>query len=785
MSNRLGAGATKAFKKWLKRTKKAYAKKKFRASFYLFAKRQNAKVRTIQYWRRRKSFYLTLLYFTVAALVSSVAQLWFANVKPETAFGFYTAAGAMAGGTLAIIFTFNTLLVNFALTQYPPEFFRLSGYDKKQDRLYFVIALLTVGLFVMGFMYRDLSSPTWNYWLVWAGLLSIFAVLYLVFRSYVLIRARLNPIASFGYITRPAFSLLAQCDKDAKRLADMLHKDPTLKPDKAYIADYQPHMLLQSRYDELNEFIGYLYDYHDKLVDKKDYSAAFKVLDAIGSLIVRYVDVRKNSFVLLPSDYLMVPATDAQKFFDTNFQRMADRTKVYMRLGNQDGTRKVLSLFEGIGIKLRELNFPKLQYENPPFEQCIGYLGIVCDEAIKQKDLEATYQLARIYAVLGAVAISKEYMHAPSTIYDKLLKLALYAGAEKQSVVNDQIAKAFTACVAAYKQLPRGAARTGFKIYLDKLGEFYWYYFAFTSTTTDYQANTSYDMVQPLSTIRQWMAELARAGSNTRNSDRDSAQRDLVELADQLWRLLRSLTDRKNISLVDRYLAVQFTETIKAACSILINSAYKNGWQRNSEAVLRQASWLLNQISFFADNAPDKLEHDQLDELSKKATIISLYALHKGNTKLAMDGINVSHHLAITSLTKAAKSADYDAPRIMVNGGVIAILALQKGNTEVLKHFREVAAKFNAAYGAKFFPNGIGFQLNGRNYMGAHPDQLNEELRTVSRQLTERSRDRLMGTMLDLPEDYLMRLAPATAPLHFRALIKYLKRDSTTGDGSS
>ncbi|HXR50243.1 MAG TPA: hypothetical protein VN778_04425 [Verrucomicrobiae bacterium] len=61
MGKRFGAKATKAFKKWLKRTKKAYALKKFKASFFLFAKRQNANVRITAYWRKRKTFYLTLL----------------------------------------------------------------------------------------------------------------------------------------------------------------------------------------------------------------------------------------------------------------------------------------------------------------------------------------------------------------------------------------------------------------------------------------------------------------------------------------------------------------------------------------------------------------------------------------------------------------------------------------------------------------------------------------------------------------------------------------------------
>lgn len=147
------------YRKWRKRARKAWAVRKYRGQFWLFAVRRRAYIGTIQYFREYRVFYLTVAYFTIAVLASSLSQLWFnATIKPEAAFGFYTAAGAMAGGTLAIIFTFNTLLVNFAQTQYPPQFFKLSGYDKNQDKVYFAVTLLTIGLFIMGFVYRDGDS---------------------------------------------------------------------------------------------------------------------------------------------------------------------------------------------------------------------------------------------------------------------------------------------------------------------------------------------------------------------------------------------------------------------------------------------------------------------------------------------------------------------------------------------------------------------------------------------------------------------------------------------------
>lgn len=770
MAKKLKTRVKKAIRKWQKYANKAYERKRFKAKFYLFAKRQNTKTRVVGHWQRRSSFYLTILYFLIAVAVASFSQLLFPDVVAQSAADFFNSAGAMTGGTLAILFSFNTLLVSSALAQYPPQFFRLSGYDKKQDLIYFFVAVITVSLFILGFMYQAPGSSG-NYWILFTGLLDVFTVFYLIFLSYSLTRRRLNPIASIGFITRPAFKLLEQSQKNAKRLATLPHKDPTLKPDKAYIADLQPHVLLQARYDQLNEFIGYLYDYHDKLVDKKDYSAALNVLEAIGSLIIRYIDVRKDSFVMLPSDYILVPITDAQKFFDTNFQRMVDRSKTYISLGNQNGLRKVLDLFEGIGLKLRELTFPKVKYENPPFDQCVAYLGYVCDEAIKQKDLEATFQLARIYGVFGTVAVNKDYLHTPSTVFDALLKLAMYAGTQQQNVVTDQIAQAFDSIAQSFKQLPRAAQRNQFKTFMDKLGEFYWYYVVFYRTSTDFQANTTAYMVQPLRTVVGMMNELAKVGSGKDAASRDTAQHDTTEIAHQLWRLLRTLSDKKGVSLSGRYFGTQLTDVIEDACYILISSAHKIAWQRHQSEALKQASWLLNQIAFLSDNAPDKMDSHQLDELSNKAANISLYALHKGDIDLAKSGINVIKHLALVCLNKSAKSAEYDAPRIMANTGLLAVLALQQGNTEVVDHYKLAAAEFNAAYNAKFFPDGPITAPGGHDYIGPHPDQLNDELATISRQLVERRSDGLMAAMLELPEDYLVKLAPDTSPEHFNTIL--------------
>lgn len=605
-----------------------------------------------------------------------------------------------------------------------------------------------------------------------------FTIFYLIFLSYGLTRQRLNPIASFKYITQPAHRLLEQCEKDAKQLGEILRKDPSLKPDKAYLADYEPHVLMQRQYDQFNEFLGYLYDYHDKLVDKKDYSAALMVLNAIGNLIAHYIEVRKNTFIMLPSDYILVPTTDAQKFFDANFQRLRDRAAMYMKLGNQDGLRKVLGLFEGVGVRLRDLSFPSdIPYENPPFAQCVAYLGYVTNDAIQQKDLEATFQLARIYGILGAIAVDKRYMHATAPIYDDLLKLVAYGGSEKQQVVTDRVAQAFGMITREFAKRTRGAQGTDFSIYVDKLCDFYWYYIALTRTnpSVDYQANVMVYMLESPQAIVRWMAQLAAAGSNTRNPERDNSQRDVMELAKIFRRLLTNLGEKKYVSLGDRYFGTEIASVISSGTRILVMSAFKHGWQRHKDELLSEAAWLLRRIGRIADNAPDNIRDHQLDELSNKATNVALYGLYKGSTRLAIAGISINYDLAMVCLEKNTKSADYGAPRIMVNACLIAALALHKQDAEVLRYCKEMVIKFNNAYAQKYFPDGFNFNIGNAMYIGTYPQQLFTELRRLWSNPYDFPSSRFEDMVLGLPESYLKKLEPGINRAYMLGLIKYFK----------
>lgn len=748
---------------------------RFEFALKFFGRKQYASVRWSEYFARRKGFYGTLVYFFFAAIIASFSQLWFTVLEPAAVFEFYVAAGAMSGGMLAIIFTFNTLLVNFAITQYPPQFFRLSGYDKRQDRIYFSLVLITISLFILGFIYR--SQPEWSYLVNLIGILLLFVVFYIIYLSYSLTRQRLNPVESLSYITRPAINLLDRCDKYAKKLAGILLKDPKLTPDKLYFANYQPQLLLQKHYNDFNEFVGYLYDYHDKLVDKRDYSEARRVLDAIRVLIVRYITVRKDSFIMLPSEYLLVPVTDAQDFFDTNFQRMVQRAKVYIKLDNQPGSRQVISLFHSTGLMLKELEFPNMRHENPPLTQCIQYLGSIAEEAIKEDNIDAAFDCINTYAVLAVPVTEKHYQHTLAFVYEQLLKLTLYGVIKKHSVLVDQVAKAFEVIGAALLRQPSAAFGTHLSIYFDNLKQFYSYYCAGSAPSMDYEATRAENLLRPLKVVTNEMQRLAASASKLGNSDRNSEQRQVIELGEKLRRMLRALSDTKSVSLANRYMGTQFASIIEDAYFILVRSAHKHGWQRNKDAALNNAMGLIRQVSWFTSNAPDKIENNNLlDELSKKASNMALYGLHKGSAELANAGISINHHLATFCLQRATKSAEYDAPRIMVNACLIGVYGLKLQKWEVVRECRVKAQEFSTAYAAKLFPGGLKLS-RGVHYLGTYPEQLAREFKRTADNF-DNLRDGLAYDMLELPERYLKKIAPEITEDDFHTLAKYLKRSS-------
>lgn len=767
---------SKTIRTWWRRQKKEHTQKRYDRRLRFFGWSNNKKNSLQKYWRKYSTFLLTSTYFLISILISIFIQSLFFNFDNKTLFNFYTSAGSMTGGMLAIIFTFTTLLVNYALTEYPPQFFKISGYDKRQDAIYFILAFCSIAFFILGLCYGgDLKQ---NFTLNIISIMLLFIVFYLIFLSYLTIRKRLNPLTAFNaYIVRPAINLLIEADKKATKIAKMLAADPKAKDKNIDLqSKQQAQILLREHYDTLDNYIAILYDYHDMLIEKKKYSAALRVLDGVRTIVMQYIIVRKNNLILLPTQYLMVLETDAQSFFGNNFERLVARTSQYIDLNNVEGIRHTIISFNTIGQALAQLKFSTPINDNPPFEQCLGYLNQVRDISIEKKNVEACFKLAEVYGYLGAASVEKNFYHGQSYACDSLLNLYVYSVSTKQTVVGSQIIWSFGLISNYFVRRTDGVVHdTDFNLYIDKYKMLLKYHLISKSNHDDLSTNTTQDILLPIINLRKYIYKLIEQGSNTRNPQRTSNQREAIEAIDLIRDIARMLSEIENTTVIDRYFYLQILGNIESLIYTLIDLSTKIHWKRTHDNITSNLLWSINQFGFGLRNIDNKIKNSYIRDISVKITNVAIYALSKNSFDTTETCIKLLRVLANTYMNTGASDKEYEAPRIMLNIYILGVISLHKNNMPLLRFTKNNMEGFNKDFMNKFFPNGLKIP-NGARYMGAYPMQINYEISKLIKddEFLMSNRHNHIGEISSI--EYANRTFPNITEEEFIAVKKYYKK---------
>jgi hypothetical protein len=759
----------KTLRAWWRRQKKKLAQLRYELRLKAFARSNNFKNNARDHFRRHSTRYLTVMYFGVAFGISILAQNFFFNFDNKTLFGFYTSAGAMTGGMLALIFTFITLLVNYALSEYPPQFFKISGYDKRQDAVYFLLAFCSITFFIIGFSYSgDLKQ---NVLLNVISVLLLFFVFYLVFMSYVTVRRRLNPMYSFSrYIVRPALKLLVEADKKASKVSKLFANNPKVKAkNKDLYARQQAQILLREHYVALDNYIGVLYDYHDMLIEKKQYSAALRVLDGISNIIIEYIHVRRNNLILLPTQYLMVLETDAQTFFGNNFERLIAKVSQYIDVNNVEGIRHSINLFNILGQELASLEFSNTRNENPPFEQCIGYLNQIRDVAIQKRNVEACFKLAEVYGGIGSLSVQKKFYHGQSYALDSLLKLYVYSVATNQEVVGTRVVWSFGMMSNNFMQRVGIIYHTDFKLFVDKYKELLKYHLASKALTDDLKANVTEELLLPLRNLRALSFMLVKQGSNTRNADRLQNQREVLEVIDLVRSVARSVSEIDKTTVMDRYFYLRLMNILEILACELIDISQRHHWQSNHAEILSKLNWVVNQFGFGLRSVDKEIKHTYISDLSDMVARIGVFALSKDLTETADLSIKLIRNLADAYLKSGMDDKDYESPRIMVKVYLIGVLALHLKKEPLLSSTKTSINSFKDSYAAMFFPDGLKLARNV-HYIGAYPEQIYSE---IAQMVNDENDMTVVGG--ETPLQYAKRMFPDINMDEFIAVKKYYK----------
>lgn len=662
---------------------------------------------------------LTVSYLLGVTTIGLVVAFW-GDSRPLTSddSGLFATIGAMIAGMLAIVFALRTLLIqNAAITQ-SSGLFDIVARDRWQNVSYWLLALFSLLLVVIAAMLT--GSPGMLSFMTSAnavGLL-IFTTgfsLYLIFLELSRVYRIVNPLHSIDFVKKKILRLLSQiggtAELQAKYIRAKAHADQSVSDSKRLAASF---LLLRRRIATVSMYLTFLFDYHDKLYQQRENTAARLVLRTIGEIAVKYVDIRQSSFFLVQSSEPFVPESDSQIFFRDLLEPLVSKAKRYMQSGDDDGIIEIIRVLETLTARATKVQFiGNQQSENPLVEQCRFHLGLIIEYAGRHQNVEGLFQgvkaLGRISALTASAGL---FLEAQSISKD--LNGAAFAGIIMHNeTVWTEALFSFGKVLEAY-----GINRPG---HHTRSVSFVFDYIRFTLnaaftgigrslTSASTRAYRAFSL--PFEVSTQIIFNLSRAINDGRG-ELTVTPSILVEMCEEYLRFLRKLSEE--IKCADSYFVEAAAKSISQVSTLLLTNKSSPAFHRHQNELQKAISWLLYQLDWFAHHAEEIKNEHSFDSLVESAAKIGMHAVDNGNVGIAVESIKVIESLA-TEYANKTQETFYGShiPRILKRACFVGILAMKSEQQDVIKRLKEVliAVDAKAEETLKALPEARGITVN-------------------------------------------------------------------------
>lgn len=662
----------------------------------------------VSYHVKKRRFYLGSIGYFLLLLTS--AYFFDRSIKPQLLNGdaitFFTAAGGMIGGILAIIFSLNILLMDKA-EKIPTGFYDIAAKDRVHNIIYILISGCSLLLFSFAITYGALHQGLSKYALEIA-LLLLGIVFYLVFILYQRVLNKLNPNYILRQIRKLALDELNKIKSRAEEIARVLSKDPVI--DQAVTRQTilaKSYQYLRPDLYKINLSLNYLYDYHDRLVSNRERSSAENVLQIIEIILVKYFETRKESSVVLPSGFLLVTTSDSKEFLTPVLERLLAVGEEYMRSNNNTGITKVVRIFRNLCIVASNIRYVTgRNVENPILEQCRGYFGQLMDSSVKLKSLEGLFQGAIVYKDLGILAVQKNLFYEMTPVFNTLEKIAISGLVNNQEAVLSESINSFNGILVELVFSSGFNLEIKLKSLLEKIETII--FLAYISIAggglrENYLTQTS--LALPFQTLKNCIYGLAKKIEEKDTPEKTRKLKSVFFIVVEETRsTLRTLSEKmKN---ADHLLISTFGEVIADIGVLLLDLTVNPKWNPEKRELESQIGWYIHQPAWFTHDVPKIKDSLSFDSLVEAVAKIGLKAVQGGNIEIAIESEKIIKRFAVEMLEKEEGTRfGFTEPRIMERACFIGILSHKIGKNGVVEALKPLITDFETAYIAKWFPD--------------------------------------------------------------------------------
>lgn len=698
---------------------------------YTFPKYASHRYQTFA--KKYGSYVTFVVYFaTLTVFIGILGKEYDLRLLNDTATTLFISAAAMIGASIAIVATFGQFTIQYAAEKLPKNFYNIAINIKTYFFIFWLLCLVTFVLFLEGLLYGKLQLGLSEI-SIQIGFILIGASFYLIYRLFISVINDVNPNNILKRVQRNIETTTKAIYNRTRGYAEvmLLHPDNRGEYDlkQALTRLFQDNTVKS----QLNYFVSnadFLFDYHDQMFHSFQTSTALEVLHIIESLVLNYIDIRKDSSIASPNpEALMVFTSDSEYVLQPILERMRGLCDLYMIPNNAAGIQQIISVFQNWTTKASEVNYLGLSVsENPILEQISGYFNFTVENAKKTESLEYMFQSGYFYRHILGISIDKNFIHIFSANLNNLEKLGLRGLALVQDGVIKQTFDVYD--YALRKVIDRNSHLQDvlFKLIIESVEKVALLVCKVRNTKafSDSYVIQQY-VVKPLNTLKEYISIYAReATQETSDTQREEFIEKLLWLQDEFQTVLRGVA--RNLNDPNHFIITSLGPDIRDVGFILLNLSESPLFTDHKDKFISEARLYAVLPEFFIDQGKNVSNEQEIDYIVDAISRIGLKGLAIDANQVGESAISSLSRMAFNILNNSGTM--YVECEVMKHVCYLGILAKKKNLDEILTKLKTSILDFMDKYKNTHYsniPDGI-----DPNEISPPPDKLKRDIEQLA-----------------------------------------------------
>ena len=649
---------------------------------------------------------ILIICFLVAAIILHFTEP--SSLNADIFADYFISVGAMMGGVIAIVFTLSIFAKQNAANLYSSQYFEVYTHDWREKFTYSAIVIITIIFFGLGILlnYNQINlTHITELILIYLSISGIGFIFVLVDWQFENVKNKVNPLVALTFLERKMENYLNNLHKDAKRIARIIkskHKDASdeLTLASTYYNYIQPHLL------SLHRPIENLFEITLRLSEKHEIKAVNRGISVVHNIVCKYLELRKESSFVIPSQVFFAFESDSQKFLTTILENLNKMGEVFIKKNKITNAVFLIDVYKSLIIHSKDIKFIGRANENPIFEQIKGYFSFYVKFAIREREQEILFQASKVFGDLALIAIEKN-LNAPLLgIQGDLYKVALFGITEKKSFIIDECYNSWLKILMGVFQYKFFVARHQISEALENIEKITTLMQA--SISSGYLPDdfiTRMSLGKPYDNLIILITNIVNAYFDLENEeDKRFYRSNIMVLFEEINEKLRSLS--KKIENCDSSLINSIGRLIFQLNSLIIVLLKEEEFNSRREELIKKLGWNIFLPTWFVRYSKSFRTSLAFNVLTDSIAKTGLLLFKRDQSDdLIMDCIKALSSITKQSLEKIKKGYGFSEPRLMLKVCYLGILGLKHNKQNILTEAGMRIYEFEELYEKKYLSN--------------------------------------------------------------------------------